>query len=204
MLLFKLYSAALVGSFTGLGSFGAAQDAPCDASSQACLNVMMANACLAAYIRGGNATEIFRCVNVDNQTIAREEVSCYKPLLSTVPLTKASFVNAMDAPSPLSGNGSPAVTSVSNGKAIGEVWWYISDHGYCGRSPRDSRQAADNDRLQWNRQYSPTIHRTCNNVPGSDLTDLLQEAPSLYWQCEFMDCLTSPVPRCLMSNFESG
>lgn len=105
MLLFKLYSAALVGLLTGLGSFGAAQEAPCDASTQACLNVMMANACLAAYIRGGNATEIFRCVNVDNQSVARDEVSCYKQPLSILPLTKASFVNAMDAPSPLSGNG---------------------------------------------------------------------------------------------------
>ncbi|KAH8788108.1 hypothetical protein F5883DRAFT_531450 [Diaporthe sp. PMI_573] len=39
---------------------------------------MMANACLAAYIRGGNATEIFRCVNVDNQTVARDELcACY-------------------------------------------------------------------------------------------------------------------------------
>lgn len=76
MLMSKLYPAALVGSLASLGSFGAAQEAPCDASSQACLNVMMANACLAAYIRGGNATEIFRCVNVDNQTVARNEVSC--------------------------------------------------------------------------------------------------------------------------------
>jgi hypothetical protein len=129
MLISKLYSAALVSSLTGLGSFGAAQEAPCDTTSQACLNVMMANACLAAYIRGGNATEIFRCVNVDNQTVARDEVSyCRGPLL-TLSLTRTSFVHAMDALRPLFGNGSRAVMSVSDCTAMGDIWqlFRISD-----------------------------------------------------------------------------
>lgn len=76
MLLSRIYSAALTVFLVGLSPLGAAQEAaPCDTSTEACLNVMMANACLAAYIRGGNATEIFRCVNVSDQNVARDEVS---------------------------------------------------------------------------------------------------------------------------------
>lgn len=122
MLISRIHSAALVGLLTSLGPFATAQEAPCDTSSQACLNVMQANACLAAYIRGGNATEIFRCVNVKNQTLARDEVSCHKGPFPTLPLTKDSFAHAMDALRPLSGNGSPAVTSVSDDAAMGKIW----------------------------------------------------------------------------------
>lgn len=75
LLLSKLYSTALVASLTTLASYATAQEAPCDASTQACLNVMQANTCFAAYIRGNNVTEMLRCVNVTNQTLAREEVS---------------------------------------------------------------------------------------------------------------------------------
>lgn len=72
MLVSKLYSTAFVAS---LASYATAQDAPCDASTQACLNVMQANTCFAAYIRGNNVTEMLRCINVNNQTLATEEVS---------------------------------------------------------------------------------------------------------------------------------
>lgn len=116
----RLYSAALVGPLLNLGSLGVAQEAaPCDTSTQACLNVMMANACLAAYIRGGNATEIFRCVNVDDQAVAQDEVSSVllqTQTCATLSLTKASFVHAMDAPSLSFGSGSPAVTYASEGR----------------------------------------------------------------------------------------
>lgn len=71
----KLSSAAFVACLTSLASFATAQEAPCDASTQACLDVMMANTCFAAYIRGNNVTDMLRCVNVTNQTLAREEVS---------------------------------------------------------------------------------------------------------------------------------
>ncbi|KAJ0120761.1 hypothetical protein J7T55_015494 [Diaporthe amygdali] len=75
MLTFQLYSAALVASMAPLGPFAWAQEAPCDAYSHACLNVIQANTCFAAYIRGNNVTEMLRCVNVSNQTLATEEVS---------------------------------------------------------------------------------------------------------------------------------
>lgn len=75
MLLSKLYSPALAAGLTTLVASTSAQEAPCDASTQACLNVMQANTCFAAYIRGNNVTEMLRCVNVNDQTLAREEVS---------------------------------------------------------------------------------------------------------------------------------
>lgn len=82
MLMSKLYSAVAVAiSLVGPTSFASAQEAPCDASTQACLNVMMANTCFAAYIRGNNVTEMLRCVNVNNQTLAREEVRIFPALL---------------------------------------------------------------------------------------------------------------------------
>lgn len=75
MFMSKLCSVAFVASLANLASFATAQEAPCDASTQACLNVMQANTCFAAYIRGNNVTEMLRCVNVNDQTLAREEVS---------------------------------------------------------------------------------------------------------------------------------
>lgn len=75
MLMSKLCSMAFAACLTGLASYAIAQEAPCNASTQACRNVMMANTCFAAYIRGNNVTEMLRCVNVNNQTVAREEVS---------------------------------------------------------------------------------------------------------------------------------
>lgn len=75
MLVSKLYTTAFAASLTTLVSYATAQEAPCDASTQACLNVMQANTCFAAYIRGNNVTEMLRCVSANNQTLAREEVS---------------------------------------------------------------------------------------------------------------------------------
>jgi hypothetical protein len=69
------YSVAFISLLLNFGHVGTAQEAPCDTSTQACLNVIQANACLAAYIRGGNTTEILRCVSVQSQNQAREEVS---------------------------------------------------------------------------------------------------------------------------------
>lgn len=81
MLLSNLYSPAFAAGLTTLVASASAQEAPCDASTQACLNVMQANTCFAAYIRGNNVTEMLRCVNVNDQTLAREEVSsCLGPL----------------------------------------------------------------------------------------------------------------------------
>ncbi|KAL2275563.1 hypothetical protein FJTKL_01953 [Diaporthe vaccinii] len=78
LLVSKSYSTAVVASLTILASYATAQEAPCDASTQACLNVMQANTCFAAYIRGNNVTEMLRCVNVNDQTLATEELcACY-------------------------------------------------------------------------------------------------------------------------------
>ncbi|KAG6362641.1 hypothetical protein INS49_007733 [Diaporthe citri] len=78
LLVSKSYTTAFVASLATLVSYATAQEAPCDASTQACLNVMQANTCFAAYIRGNNVTEMLRCVNVNDQTLAREELcACY-------------------------------------------------------------------------------------------------------------------------------
>lgn len=98
MLVSKFCSTAFVSSITALISYAAAQEAPCDASTQACLNVMQANTCFAAYIRGNNVTEMLRCVNVENQTLAREEVSSCLGPPDNPTLTSSSCVPAMDVP----------------------------------------------------------------------------------------------------------
>lgn len=113
MLLSKLYSPAFVAGLTTLIAYASAQEAPCDASTQACLNVMQANTCFAAYIRGNNVTEMLRCVNVNDQSIAREEVSsCLEPFAHTS-LTNLSCVPAMDALRRAYSNSSPVATYAS-------------------------------------------------------------------------------------------
>lgn len=129
----KLYSAVAAAiSLAGLASIASAQEAPCDASTQACLNVMMANTCFAAYIRGNNVTEMLRCVNVSNQTLAREEVRIYSALLVVLLLTHISCAPATDAPRRASSNSSPAATSVNESPAAGGVGSFsrLTDPGW--------------------------------------------------------------------------
>lgn len=113
MLLSKLYSPAFVAGLTTSIAYASAQEAPCDASTQACLNVMQANTCFAAYIRGNNVTEMLRCVNVNDQALAREEVSSGLGPLADPSLTNPSCVPAMDAPRRASSNSSLVATSAS-------------------------------------------------------------------------------------------
>lgn len=122
MFLSKLYSPAFVAVLTTLVASGWAQEPPCDASTQACLNVMQANTCFAAYIRGNNVTEMLRCVNVDDQTLAREEVSTRLAPLADISLTNPSCVLAMDALRRAFSDSSPLATYASKFPAVLKTW----------------------------------------------------------------------------------
>ncbi|KAK4206379.1 hypothetical protein QBC37DRAFT_393494 [Rhypophila decipiens] len=74
---------ALMALFTGAMSAPAnaefpralsAREAPCDAWSEECYEVITANACFAAYITGTNVTRILNCVDVNDHTVAERRV----------------------------------------------------------------------------------------------------------------------------------
>ncbi|KAM7194840.1 hypothetical protein V8F33_007038 [Rhypophila sp. PSN 637] len=53
-------------------------EAPCDAWSEECYEVITANACFAAYITGTNVTRILNCVDVNDHTVAERKIcNCY-------------------------------------------------------------------------------------------------------------------------------
>lgn len=52
-----------------------ARDGPCDASSETCRPVLMANACFAAYILFGDREQVLRCVDHEDLDRAEELVS---------------------------------------------------------------------------------------------------------------------------------
>lgn len=60
----------------------AAREAPCDAWSEECYEVITANACFAAYIRGTNKSRILDCVDVNDHAVAERKVGAYVLCLS--------------------------------------------------------------------------------------------------------------------------
>ncbi|KAM7200847.1 hypothetical protein V8F20_005089 [Naviculisporaceae sp. PSN 640] len=63
---------------TGISRTLAAREAPCDAWSEECYEVITANACFAAYIRGTNKSRILDCVDVNDHTVAERKIcNCY-------------------------------------------------------------------------------------------------------------------------------
>lgn len=128
MLVSKLHTAAFVACLTPFIAYATAQDAPCDASTQACLNVMQANTCFAAYIRGNNVTEMLRCVNVENQTLAREEVCSRPGPFENPALTSPSCVPAMDARRKAFGILLSAAIFVCDLPATGAIWRRLARH----------------------------------------------------------------------------
>ncbi|KAK3331578.1 hypothetical protein B0T19DRAFT_83285 [Cercophora scortea] len=62
----------------GVTSARSFAEAPCDAWSDECREVITANACFAAYVPSKNKTQILECVDVDDPVVAERKIcACY-------------------------------------------------------------------------------------------------------------------------------
>ncbi|KAK3322932.1 hypothetical protein B0H66DRAFT_602356 [Apodospora peruviana] len=60
-------------------------DAPCDAWSDECREVITGNACFAAYITGTNKSQVLDCVDVEDHAVSERKIcNCYGCAETTV------------------------------------------------------------------------------------------------------------------------